>query len=67
LDEAGIECAAGSACSASSDQPSHVLGAIGLSDEQARSTLRFSLGKYTTKKDIEQTVKQLVVLTAVNR
>jgi cysteine desulfurase len=67
LDEAGVECAAGSACSAASGQPSHVLAAIGLSDEQARSSLRFSLGKYTTKKDIDTTVKYLAELTPVNR
>jgi len=67
LDEAGVECAAGSACSAVSGQPSHVLAAIGLSDKAARSSLRFSLGKYTTKKDIEHTVKLLAELTPVNR
>jgi cysteine desulfurase len=67
LDELGVECAAGSACSASSDQPSHVLRAIGLNDKQARSSLRFSLGKYTTAKDVGQTVKYLADLTAVNR
>lgn len=67
LDEAGIQCAVGSACSASSDDPSHVLEAIGLDETVARSTLRFSFGKFTTKTDIEKTVNELVRLTASNR
>lgn len=48
LDEAGIQLATGSACSASDDQPSHVLMAIGLSLEQASSSLRLTLGRGTT-------------------
>ncbi len=59
LDERGIQAAVGSACSASSNEPSHVLKAIGLSDEQARSTLRFSLGRLTSKEDITKTLKTL--------
>jgi cysteine desulfurase len=51
LDERGIQCAVGSACSASSAKPSHVLGAIGMSDKDARASLRFSMGRQTTKKD----------------
>ncbi|HVX58430.1 MAG TPA: cysteine desulfurase family protein [Candidatus Saccharimonadales bacterium] len=62
LDEAGIICAVGSACSASRDEPSHVLAAIGLSEEDARSTLRFSLGRQTTEEDLHQTVKVLTSL-----
>jgi cysteine desulfurase len=67
LDERGIECAVGSACSASSDEPSHVLGAIGLSQAEARSTLRFSLGRFTVETDIGQVVAELAALTARNR
>lgn len=59
LDERGIMCATGSACSASSDEPSHVLSAIGLSDEQARSSLRFTMGAHTTKQDVLATVTAL--------
>ena len=59
LDERGIMCAVGSACSASNDEPSHVLSAIGLSGEQAQSSLRFSMGRSTTKQDIETTIEQL--------
>ncbi len=59
LDEQGIMCAVGSACSASSDEPSHVLKAIGLSDDEARASLRFTMGRTTTKADVEQTVGML--------
>jgi cysteine desulfurase len=67
LDEAGIQCAIGSACSASRNEASHVLGAIGLSDESARATLRFSLGRFTTKADSEKAVREIVRLSAANR
>ncbi len=56
LDEAGVQCAVGSACSASNDEPSHVLKAIGLSDEAARSSLRFSMGFQTTELEVRKTV-----------
>ena len=62
LDEAGIMCAVGSACSASNDEPSHVLGAIGLSDADARASLRFTMGRGTTKQEIGQTVEELAKL-----
>lgn len=53
LDDLGVDAAAGSACSASKDVSSRVLLAIGRTDQQARSSLRFSLGKDTTQKDID--------------
>ncbi|KRA29695.1 MULTISPECIES: cysteine desulfurase family protein [unclassified Nocardioides] len=53
LDARGIECSTGSACSAGVPQPSHVLLAMGRSPEDARSSLRFSLGHTTTVADIE--------------
>jgi cysteine desulfurase len=64
LDEAGIVAAAGSACSASDETPSHVLRAIGLSDQEAQSSLRFTLGKNTTKADIERTIEILKQILA---
>ncbi len=59
LDERGICCATGSACSASNDEPSHVLAAIGLSDREAQSSLRFTMGFATTDEDISTVVESL--------
>ncbi len=64
LDEAGILCAAGSACSADSGEPSHVLKAMGLSDQDARSSLRFTMGAGTTEAHIRTTVEKLKHFTA---
>jgi cysteine desulfurase len=63
LDERGIQCAVGSACSASSAKPSHVLGAIGMDDKDARASLRFSMGRQTTKKSIVKTARILKSLS----
>jgi cysteine desulfurase len=57
LEEAGILAAAGSACSASNDDSSHVLGAIGLSDEEARASLRFTMGRATTADMVDRVVE----------
>ncbi len=62
LDEAGIMAAAGSACSASNDEPSHVLQALGLSQADAQSSLRFTFGQSTSSADIEQVVTTLAKL-----
>jgi cysteine desulfurase len=56
LDDRGIICAAGSACRASSEEPSHVLKAIGLGDSEAQSSLRFTMGRTTTLEEINITV-----------
>jgi cysteine desulfurase len=53
LDARGIECSTGSACSAGVPQPSHVLLAMGCSEEYARSSLRFSLGHTSTQADVD--------------
>jgi rhodanese-related sulfurtransferase len=52
LDYRGIAVSAGSACSTGEDKPSHVLKAIGLSDQAARETIRISLGHETSARDI---------------
>jgi cysteine desulfurase len=53
LDARGIECSTGSACTAGVPQTSHVLTAMGLSDAEARGALRFSLGRTSTRADVE--------------
>jgi cysteine desulfurase len=53
LDEEGIACSSGSACSADSSGPSHVLTAIGLSSDMIAGSLRISLGKYVKPEDID--------------
>ena len=57
LDQAGLAVATGAACSAASDEPSHVLLAIGLLPEQANQSLRLTLGRPTTKSDVATGVK----------
>jgi len=64
LEQAGIIAAAGSACSASSEEPSHVLRAMGLSDADAQSSLRFTMGRGTMQSDIDTLVTTLVNLTS---
>jgi cysteine desulfurase len=64
LERAGILAAAGSACSASNDDPSHVLAAIGLSEAEARGTVRFSMGRATSAADMQRVAQTLVRLLA---
>ena len=54
LEPAGLLCSAGSACHTLQPMPSHVLTAMGLSDEAVRSSLRFSLSFMTTQEEVEQ-------------
>jgi len=65
LGEQGILCAAGSACSASSDEPSHVLDALGVSEAAARSSLRFTLGHATTRQSIDRVVTALLQIMSL--
>jgi cysteine desulfurase len=53
LDLKGLACSTGAACSSGAVEPSHVLTAIGLPPEDARASLRFSLGRHTTTADID--------------
>ena len=59
LDARGIECSTGSACSAGVPQPSHVLLAMGRDGDQARHSLRFSLGHTTVLSDIDALVEAI--------
>ncbi len=54
LDLQGVACSTGAACSSGAVEPSHVLLAIGLSPDEARSSLRFSLGRTTTAAEIDR-------------
>jgi len=62
LDEAGILAAAGSACTADSGEPSHVLKALGVSDTDARASLRFTMGRGTTEAAVKRSVRTLAEL-----
>jgi cysteine desulfurase len=52
LDLKGLACSTGAACSSGAIEPSHVLTAIGLSPDDARASVRFSLGRHTTAQEI---------------
>jgi cysteine desulfurase len=57
LDLQGVMCSSGAACSSGAVEPSHVLTAIGLTPDQARSSLRFSLGRPTTEQEIDEAIR----------
>ncbi len=60
LDYNGISISTGSACSSKSLEPSHVLSALGVPVEKIHGSLRFSIGDFTTKEDLDYTVECLV-------
>lgn len=55
----GLALSAGSACSSGTGKPSRVLKAIGLSDAEALSTIRFSLGRFTTEDDVDAAISMV--------
>jgi len=59
LDERGVSISSGSACTAGHPEPSHVLLAMGRSEEEAHCSLRFSIGEKNTMEEIEETLQIL--------
>src|SRR3984893_2162626 len=56
LDQKGVCCSAGSACTAGALEPSHVLRAMGFSTERARASLRFSFGRFNTEQEVSSAI-----------
>lgn len=67
LNEYGIACATGSACDSETLDPSHVILALGLPYEFAHGSLRFTLGKSTTKEDIDYVLELLPPIVSTLR
>jgi cysteine desulfurase len=64
LDLKGIAVSTGAACSSGAVEPSHVLTAIGLSAENARASIRFSLGRHTTEAEINYALEAVPAAVA---
>ena len=60
LDERGVCCSAGSACTSGSVHPSHVLKGMGMSNERARASLRFSFGRFNRAEEIPKAIEAVV-------
>ena len=56
-----LAVSSGSACTSASLEPSYVLRALGMNDELAHSSLRFSIGRFTLEEDIDQAIGQVRV------
>ncbi len=67
LDEAGVIVATGSACTASNDEPSHVLLALGLSTAQASGSIRITLGSPTTVSHITEAAQRIIEVVQTHR
>jgi cysteine desulfurase len=59
LDQHGICCSSGSACTTGSLHASHVLKAMGLSEERARASLRFSFSRFNTRNEVDRALEIL--------
>jgi cysteine desulfurase len=64
LDEVGIQCATGAACSALTDESSHVIKALGRSENEARGSIRVTMGRSTAVQDIDDFLERLKKLCA---
>lgn len=67
LSDMGVYCSAGSACNNGDPSPSHVLTAIGLTKDEAQSSLRFSLGVDTTKEDVDYAIDMIKLVVDMLR
>ncbi|HXK49952.1 MAG TPA: cysteine desulfurase family protein [Clostridiales bacterium] len=63
----GVCVSSGSACSSKTLEPSHVLTAIGLKHEQAHGSIRFTLSKYNTENEIDETIKNVTEVVSILR
>ena len=63
--QARLAVSSGSACTSANPQPSHVLRALGLSDDAVRSSLRFGLGRFNSAADVDTAIE--IVADSVNR
>lgn len=66
LDELGFQIATGSACSASSDEPSHVLSAMGVSEPAARNSARISFGRYSNQLAVDKLAQSIIKVVALS-
>ena len=64
LDLAGIAASSGSACTSGSTEPSHVLEAIGRTDEEIKSSLRLTIGEENTEAEIDETIRKITEIAA---
>jgi len=62
-----IAFSAGSACASGSGRPSHVLRAIGLSEQQARASIRIGFGRYTTEEELADALDRIIAAAAAQR
>ncbi|AMV34079.1 Cysteine desulfurase [Pirellula sp. SH-Sr6A] len=60
LEARGVAVSSGSACTSAHPEPSHVLRAIGRSEDEARASLRFGIGRFNSESEIEQAAEQLI-------
>jgi len=67
LDNLGISCSVGSACSSAKMEPSHVLMALGLDPDRANNTIRISLGRFTTLEDVTRLIESVEKILKIQR
>ena len=62
LDMAGIAASAGSACAQRYEKPSHVLFAMAMDDTRIKGSIRFSFGRFTTPKDVDDAIERIIIV-----